>query len=166
VQLTEIESEMLLSLDLKQNEQRKEFLNLGKIPNMRLLVLTASYFEKVEGRKHFQKAIYLLQEQFGIEFNYNFVPYLYGPYSSQLQNDIDILARTGHLRACKAGYLFFYEITPLGRKIASQVEVEYGKERSANLKKEVDNLKDFDTQELVDWSKKLMSEKVKDNIFW
>lgn len=133
---------------------------------MRLLVLVTSYFERVEGRKHFQKAIFLLQEKFGIELNYHFIPYLYGPYSSELQNDIDILARTGYLKASKVGYLFYYEITPLGREVALEVGKEYGKERCEELKKKVDNLKEFETQELVDWSKQLMKEKIKDNIFW
>lgn len=99
-------------------------------------------------------------------FNYNYIPYLYGPYSSQLQNDIDILARTGYLKASKSGPLFFYEITLLGKKIASQVEVEYGKEQSAKLKKYVDGLKESETEDLVTWSKQLMKERVKDNIFW
>lgn len=141
-------------------------MSLRKIPNIKLLILTANYFGRVEGRKHFQKAVFLLQEQFKIEFDYHFIPYLYGPYSSQLQNDLDILARTGYLKATKVGYLFFYEITKLGQEIASKLKEEYGKERCENLEKQVNNLKDFSTQELVDWSKKLMSEKVKDNIFW
>jgi uncharacterized protein YwgA len=139
---------------------------LGKIPNVKLLILTASYFGMIEGRKHFQKAIYILQEHFKVGFNYSYIPYLYGPYSSQLQNDIDILARTGYLKASKSGPLFFYEITPLGKKIASQVEIEYGQQQSATLKKHVENLKESKTEELVTWSKQLMRERVKDNIFW
>jgi uncharacterized protein YwgA len=137
-----------------------------KIPNTKLLILTASYFEKVEGRKHFQKAIYILQEHFKVGFTYSFIPYLYGPYSSQLQNDIDVLARTGYLRASKIGSLFFYEITNLGKQVALQIEKEYGKERSENLRKHAIDLKDFETEELVKWSKQLMSERVKENIFW
>jgi uncharacterized protein YwgA len=139
---------------------------LEKIPNRKLLLLTANYFGKVEGRKLFQKAVYLLQEQFKVEFSYHFIPYLYGPYSSQLQTDIDILARTGYLGVSKVGPLFYYEITPLGRKVSLEIEKEYGKRQSEELKKNVDNLKDFETDELVKWSKSLMSEKVKDNIFW
>jgi uncharacterized protein YwgA len=133
---------------------------------MKLLVLTASYFGIVEGRKYFQKAIYILQEYFKVGFNYSYIPYLYGPYSSQLQNDIDILARTGYLKASKSGPLFFYEITTLGKNIASQVEVEYGIQQSATLKKHVDDLKESETDELVTWSKQLMKERIKDNIFW
>jgi hypothetical protein len=133
---------------------------------MKLLILTASYFDRVEGRKYFQKAIYILQEHFKVGFNYSYIPYLYGPYSSQLQNDIDILARTGYLKASKSGPLFFYEITPLGKKVATQVETEYGKQQSVVLKKHVDGLKESETEELVTWSKQLMKERVKDNLYW
>lgn len=70
-----------------------------------------------------------------------------------------------YLKANKTGYLFFYEITPLGRKSASQIEKEYGKERVEKLRKHARDLEEFDTEELVDWSKQLMSKKIKDNIF-
>jgi len=138
---------------------------LGKVAGIKLLLLAASFLEKIEGRKRFQKTIFLLQEQFGIDFGYRFTAYLYGPYSAQLQNDIDILTQTGYLKASKVGELFFYEITPLGSKIAAQIEKEYGSELVKELKKRVDDLKELDTKELVDWSKQLMGKKIKDNIF-
>lgn len=138
---------------------------MGRITNTQLLVLTANYVGKIEGRKRLQKIIFLLQEQFGIEFSYRFVPYLYGPYSSQLQNDIDILTRTGYLKVSKIDYLFFYEITPMGKEITSQIEKEYGEEQAKKLHKRADDLKEFDTEELVKWSKQLMSKKVEGNIF-
>ena len=138
---------------------------MGKIASIRLLILAANYLGRVEGRKRFQKIIFLLQEQFGVDFGYRFTAYLYGPYSAQLQNDIDILAQTGYLKASKMGELFFYEITPLGQQNAAQIEKEYGKERAEKLRKHANDLKDFDTEELVKWSKQLMSKKIKDNIF-
>ena len=138
---------------------------MEKITNTQLLITAAKYLGKVEGRKRFQKVVFLLQEQFEIEFNYRFIPYLYGPYSSQLQNDIDSLTRTGYLKASKIEYLFFYEITPLGQQTASQIEKEYGEKRVEKLRKHVKDLEEFDTEELVKWSKQLMSKKVKGNIF-
>jgi uncharacterized protein YwgA len=138
---------------------------LGKISSIKLLILAANYLGKVEGRKRFQKIIFLLQEQFGVEFGYRFTAYLYGPYSAQLQNDIDILAQTGYLKASKMGELFFYEITPLGQQSAAQTEKEYGAELAKKLKEHVNNLSESDTEELVTWSKQLMGKKIKDNIF-
>lgn len=153
-----------IQIGLKIEIQKGEF-ELGKIASIKLLTLTAHYLGKVEGRKRFQKTIFLLQEQFGVEFGYRFTAYLYGPYSAQLQNDIDILAQTGYLKANKMGELFFYEITPLGQKSAIQIEKEYGAELAKELKKQVDNLKESDTEELVSWSKQLMGKKIKNNIF-
>ena len=138
---------------------------MPKITNTQLLLLTSNYLGKVEGRKRFQKIIFLLKEHFEIEFGYRFTSYLYGPYSSQLQNDIDILTRTGYLKASKIGCLFSYEVTELGRTSALRIEREYGKEKSASLQKRITGLQDFDTEELVKWSKQLMNKKMKDNIF-
>lgn len=138
---------------------------MGKISSIKLLILAANYLGKVEGRKRFQKIIFLLQEQFGVEFGYRFTAYLYGPYSAQLQNDIDILAQTGYLKASKMEELFFYEITPLGQQSAAQTEKEYGAELAKKLKEHVNNLSESDTEELVTWSKQLMGKKIKDNIF-
>lgn len=136
---------------------------MAKVSNVKLLLIAANYFKRVEGRKQFQKAVFLLQEQFEIEFSYPFIPYLYGPYSSQLQNDIDNLARTGYLKAGKNGPLYLYEITELGKLLVAQTEKEYGEKQSQDLKKKVDNLKDFETEELVKWSKQLMRDKYKSN---
>jgi uncharacterized protein YwgA len=136
---------------------------LVKISNVKLVIIAANYFRRVEGRKQFQKVVFLLKEYSGIEFTYPFIPYLYGPYSSQLQNDIDNLARTGYLKASKIGPLYYYEITPLGEKLASQIEKEYGEKQSKGFAKKVSALKECTTEELVQWSKQLMKEKYKDN---
>lgn len=138
---------------------------LIRVTNPRLLLLTTNYLGTIAGRKRFQKTIFLLQEQFGIEFTYRFTSYLYGPYSSQLQNDIDILSRTDYLRAQKRGYLYLYRITPLGQERAIGIEKEYGKDRAEKLREHTHGLTEFDTEELVRWSKKLMNEKLEDNIF-
>lgn len=140
-------------------------LSLEKSGRIKLLMLTANYIEKIEGRKRFQKIIFLLQEQFGIKFGYRFTAYLYGPYSSQLQNDIDLLVQMNYLKASKIGSLYFYEITPLGRKMVSQIEEECGEELQIMLRKHVDGLNESETAELVTWSKQLMGKKIKNNIF-
>jgi len=149
---------------IRKVENRKGEFELT-VASIKLLILAANYLGKVEGRKRFQKTVFLLQEQFDIDFGYRFTAYLYGPYSAQLQNDIDILAQTGYLKASKIGELFIYEITPLGREIATQIEKEYGIKSAKELKEKVENLKGFDTEELVKWSKQLMGKKIKNNIF-
>ncbi|MDH5733334.1 MAG: hypothetical protein OEY88_06070, partial [Candidatus Bathyarchaeota archaeon] len=128
---------------------------MRRVTDTQLLLLATSYLQKIEGRKRFQKIIFLLKEQFGIEFKYRFTSYLYGPYSAQLQDDIDILVRTSYLKVSKISYLYFYEITPLGQKSASQIEKEYGEDRARKLQKHASGMEDLDTEELVGWSKQL-----------
>ena len=138
---------------------------MRKIAGIKLLILAAKYLGKIEGRKRFQKIIFLLQEQYNIDFGYKFIAYLYGPYSSQLQNDIDMLVQAGCLKASKIGDLFLYEITSSGQKIAAYIEKEYGDEMAKELKKCVNELNEKETEKLVELSKQLMGKKIKDNIF-
>ena len=45
----------------------------------------------IEGRTRFQKMIFLLQHKINLEYEYDFIAHDYGPYSSDLQYDIDDL---------------------------------------------------------------------------
>lgn len=63
------------------------------------LILTyANNGEPVEGRTRFQKMLFLLRERANFfEEGYDFIPHNYGPYSTELQNDIDDLIREGFI---------------------------------------------------------------------
>lgn len=65
--------------------------------------------------------------------------------------------------ASKVGPLYYYEITPLGQKLVSEIEREYGQNQSSKLAEKVNELKECTTDELVQWSKQLMKERYKDN---
>ena len=43
----------------------------------------------------FQKTIFLVQKELGRELGYNFIPYYFGPYSRELQDDVYRLERQG-----------------------------------------------------------------------
>ena len=43
------------------------------------------------GKKSIQKLVYFLQEEFGVGLNYRYRMYHYGPYCSELSNDLDIM---------------------------------------------------------------------------
>ena len=63
-----------------------------------LLLTFANDGEPIEGRTRFQKMIFLLLERAKFFTNrYEFVPHDYGPYSRELQSDIDYLIREGHV---------------------------------------------------------------------
>ncbi|MFO7152575.1 MAG: hypothetical protein DIU66_004950, partial [Bacillota bacterium] len=60
------------------------------------------------GRKKFQKIVKILQN-FGFPFEQRFVFHLYGPYSQELQNDIDMMVEAGLLKENFDG-AYTYEI--------------------------------------------------------
>jgi len=136
-----------------------------KIPNIYLLLLVGKHLRRFEGRKRLQKIVFLLKEKYQIPFTYVFVPYLYGPYSAQLQKEIDLLSRNDYFKVQKINDLYEYEITPLGEKAAEEFEKPYGLERIEILKKRLQDLNELTTEELVEWSKQIMNERIKDNIF-
>lgn len=57
-----------------------------------LIIAYVNERESVEGRTRFQKMIFILQQQSKFfKQRYDFVPHDYGPYSPELQGDIDYL---------------------------------------------------------------------------
>lgn len=59
-----------------------------------LLFLYADKDRSVYGRTRFQKMIFLAQKEGeDVKEWYNFYPHDFGPYSAELQNDLDFLAR-------------------------------------------------------------------------
>ena len=127
-----------------------------RVSNAQALLLIANYLNIIEGRKRFQKIVFLLKERDKIPLTYRFTPYLYGPYSSELQNQINVLTRANFLHVSKVRNLFIYQITPLGQKTASDIENMYGQEQAQALEEKVNNYSEFETEELVNWSKEFM----------
>jgi len=124
-----------------------------------------NHLKRIDGRKRLQKIVFMLQENFKTEFNYTFTSYLYGPYSPQLQNDLDILAQTGYLRETRLPPTYCYKITDRGRKMARKIEKELGKRMVAEFYRFIDELNSVSTEELVANSKTIMARKVQHDIF-
>ncbi|MGI0093497.1 MAG: hypothetical protein ACREA8_05290 [Nitrosotalea sp.] len=89
----------------------------------------------MEGRTRFQKMIFLLRERANFfKHNYDFVPHNYGPYSRELQNDIDSLIHDGYiimnLKTVEDGKIKYeYAITGDGSLILQKIlsDKELGK---------------------------------------
>lgn len=73
----------------------------------------------IEGRKRFQKTVYLLQ-QIGFPYAEKFKYYHYGPYSSELQAEIDRLVRYELINETYTGDAYVYEITEKGKEFIQQ----------------------------------------------
>jgi uncharacterized protein YwgA len=77
----------------------------------------------IPGRTRFQKIIFLLENKDRISLTYNFIPYYYGPYSSELQLEIDMLEASSLIQVVpEDGNLYVHCLTEEGRRIAAEVE--------------------------------------------
>ncbi len=76
-----------------------------------LLLELANRAKKIDGRKKFQKIVYILQ-QLGAPFEEKFTYHYYGPYSPTLQLEIDDLVTSGKLEENKSNlYAYTYKPT-------------------------------------------------------
>lgn len=92
------------------------------------LILTyANDGQPVEGRTRLQKMIFLLLEQASFfKHRYDFVAHNYGPYSPDLQSDIDDLIREGFLlvnyKTVEEGKIKYeYTITSIGASFITKI---------------------------------------------
>ena len=127
-----------------------------RTPDIFLLVFIANFLHKIEGRKRFQKTVFLLKHFYKVSFQYDFMPYLYGPYCPELQNHIDLLVNQDILKAERHNSLFTYEITSLGQKITKYSENKMDHEEKQTIIKALEELRSENTETLVKRSKKLM----------
>lgn len=84
-----------------------------------LVISHACDMTPVGGRTRFQKMVFLLQHRINLDHKYDFIAHDYGPYSPDLQYDIDGLIREEMVvekrRTVKEGRIKYeYEITAVG----------------------------------------------------
>ena len=75
-----------------------------------LLMQFFAIAKKVEGRIKLQKVIYILQSKGLIDFELDYKYALYGPYSEDLQLEIDYLTNIGYLKESTEGNAYNYEL--------------------------------------------------------
>lgn len=90
--------------------------------------------ENVRGRKKLQKVVHLLKSA-GTDFPFRYRYHHYGPYSSQLQSEMDQLVTQGFLEEKYEDGVYTYLITARGREFKSMLETDGG--FSFSLKKEI-----------------------------
>jgi uncharacterized protein YwgA len=106
-----------------------------------------------------------LEEQ-GINFDYEFRPYLYGPYSGKLNNDIDMLANLGQFEEEREeldfdGVLYdryAYSLTEEGRQLAERIQSRCP-EISSRLRELTSEIQDLSTGSLIITAKYIMRQK-------
>jgi uncharacterized protein YwgA len=94
---------------------------VGKDIEKLLLILKKS--RVISGRTRFQKLVFLLENKDHVDMAYHFIPYHYGPYSSEMQIEIDMLEASNLIQVVsEKGNLYVHYLTKKGEKVASAIE--------------------------------------------
>jgi uncharacterized protein YwgA len=88
-----------------------------------ILLTILNFCGEIKGRKRFQKLAFLLKEKKNIEIPYRFIPYLYGPYSKELQIDLALLCSLGFVEEEHHDYYYSYRLTQKGVKFLKSRKV-------------------------------------------
>ena len=141
---------------------------MKNLSNTELLILLLNYLpgNEMSGRTRFQKMVFLLKEA-GVNFKYNFISYLYGPYSASLQNDIDLLTKFGIFKEIKenitfntfSGEKYKYILTDKGKALVKKIEKE-NKDEIKKFKETIDKYKNLSTGILILASKYILNKKI------
>jgi len=131
---------------------------------MLLLLLENLKNQTIKGRTRFQKIVFLLQEE-GVNFGYNFRPYLYGPYSEELSHDVNMLTELGFLATNSEemksdGVVrdrYVYSLTEEGKETASKIQEKY---EGPSLKDFIANFESLSTGSLIMSAKYIMKAKL------
>jgi hypothetical protein len=130
---------------------------------MLLLLLQNMNNQIVKGRTRFQKIVFLLQEQ-GINIGYKFKPYLYGPYSEELSDDVNMLTGLGFLaidsEEIKSDGVvhdrYAYSLTEEGKETVRKIQERY---KGQSLRDFTVNIENLSTGSLILSAKYIMKNK-------
>jgi len=126
------------------------------VKDIEKLLVILKNLGKIEGRTRFQKLIFLLKHKDGIKFDYNFIPYYYGPYSLELQIEINLLEAADLLQIIpQDGALYTHSLTPAGRKIAEKIENKMNYSEKIKLKEALKKYRTRSTASLIAEAKKI-----------
>ena len=131
-----------------------------------MLLLRSLRERRIRGRTRLQKIVFLLEEQ-GIDFGYEFKPYLYGPYSETLKGNLSMLTELGLVNEESEeieydGVVhdrYVYSLTTEGRRFADRIEAK-SPETNRRLGELVDDVQDMSTGSLILSSKYIINEKL------
>ncbi|MEM0358884.1 MAG: winged helix-turn-helix transcriptional regulator [Candidatus Hadarchaeales archaeon] len=117
--------------------EREEVMERGKW----ILALLYSLGGAVEGSVRLQKLLFLLKRELGVDsLPYRFLPYLRGPYSEEIPDDVLELERAGLVRVERELLEpVFCSLTPEGEKMASELFNGLPEE----IRKKMEELKKF-----------------------
>jgi len=96
---------------------------------MHILLELMKISKGIQGKTKLQKMMFLAKEEFGIQHEYTFEKYNYGPYSFELSNDLKALESFGLIKIDKnafdskglfEGKIFIFNLTEEGELIVDK----------------------------------------------
>lgn len=112
----------------------------------------------IAGRTRFQKIVFLLKSKEGVHFDYRFIPYYYGPYSAELQLEINLLEAAGLIQVTpQDGSLYMHRLTQEGERIATKIEQKMEPSEKEKLEETLKNYKRKSTRLLIREAKRIAS---------
>ena len=126
------------------------------VQDVEKLLVVLGKSEEIRGRTRFQKIIYLLKKKKVVDFAYDFIPYYYGPYSQDLQIEINLLEAADLIEVEPAGgFPSAHMLTEKGKAAAREIEQKLEKGEIKKLSKVADRLRKRSTSSLIREAKKL-----------
>lgn len=120
-----------------------------------LLLVALKNHGKIEGRKRFQKLVFLLQKQYNANIQYKFVPHLFGPYSRALQTDIDMLSFLGLVHVLPT-IPYVHLLTKKGLQKARELERKMDPSELERINCALGEMRTIPTETLTKKAKSLM----------
>ena len=101
-----------------------------------LLALLHAVGGAVEGSTRLQKLFFLSKHEFGLELPYNFLPFLHGPFSADINDDALDLENAGLVQVQREMVEpTLYALTPKGKRVAKEIFEKLPKEDKRTLTK-------------------------------
>jgi len=123
---------------------------------MEKLLVILGMLREVRGRTRLQKTVFLLSENEDVNLGYDFIPYHYGPYSQDLQLEVDLLEAAGLLQIRpRDGILYMHSLTEEGEAAARETEQEMDEAERDRLSKALRKYGRRSTNSLIKEAKKL-----------
>lgn len=126
------------------------------VQDVKKLLVVLNKLKEIRGRTRFQKIVFLLMEKNVVDFAYDFIPYYYGPYSQDLQIEIDLLEAADVVDVKPAGgILYVHGLTKKGKAAAKEIEQKMRKDEIEKLSKILNKYKRRSTNSLISEAKNL-----------
>lgn len=95
-------------------------------PPLPIVYIYTSNSQGIRGSIRFQKLVFLGQRESRLPEHYRFIPYKFGPYSYQLERDIETAIKSGHIQRNRTrndagNYRTDYALTPDGVRVAKDL---------------------------------------------